>query len=174
MLIHGGTLDFVIAALWACALGFVCVLAGWSVVASWTHPRRLDRHAAKMRLSRAMPGWYLDPLGDAWWRCWDGDRWTGEICNDRYPPTYGTTQHAAAVSDFDEVPRNPLGMSRKLRGRIDLALIVAAIGFPLALLAIPGNQVRGLCAAWALLAATYVTAVFAFNSRESNRTKTRI
>jgi Protein of unknown function (DUF2510) len=163
----------VVEALWVCAAGFMCALAGWSVVARWTRPRRLDRQATSMRLGDARPGYYLDPLGDSWWRYWDGDNWTSETCADRFPPRYGTMQQVVAASEFDDVTRNLLRVPRRIRERIDFALIGAAIGFPLALLAIPGYRMKGAIALWAILIAASVTAVFAFNSRGAGRTKTR-
>jgi hypothetical protein len=57
--------------------------------------------------------------------------------------------------------------SRTTRSKINAALVVGAVGFWVVLTLVPGNQVRGLTAIFAVITATALTAVFAHTSRHA-------
>jgi hypothetical protein len=159
----GGYARAVLGTLWGSVVVFVSFLASWSLIARRNRPKRLDRSASSMCASHAPTGFYRDPLGDAWWRFWDGDRWTLETCNDRYPPTL----ERDAANVVDEVPVRPQ-VSPELRRGVKAGIIVIALAFPIGLALVPGFPKLSLLV-FALVSACAVSMAFTFDSRPLGR-----
>jgi Protein of unknown function (DUF2510) len=120
-----------------------------------------------MRASRTPSGFFPDPLGDAWWRYWNGDRWTDDTCNDRFPPTSGHAQQHPISHLAHQVDRDQFAATAA--HRVNVALVAVCVVVLLAGVAVPGNQIRLGVTVFAVVSACGLTAAFA-RSRRGDRT----